>query len=187
MTTYQEQLRHFIQDYATAVFGSNDIIMSLETSYEDKKVELIAFNKNKATTLLSYDFGSNHEVDKTAGEDCPKYYFKSEPNRYISIGNEYEGVVTRIFHMFARYCKIFSVNYVLSDLPFSVANEGYPQKEMAILSAPLSNEYRKVTLANSVPFEYCVEIHLTDGSLFCQMLIESVETGNDTNYFDKTN
>lgn len=169
---YENQLKQFAQDYATSIFGDKDIICAIEHEQEDKKISLYAHGKDGSKLILEYNYENNHGVDETDGTENRKYFLEKNPLQCIT---EYVNTNHAIRSLFARYCQIFSVNYLLSDLPFTVESESHPQKEMAIVSNTFSTEYRKICLVNSVPFQYAVEVYLKDsGNMLCQMLIENI-------------
>lgn len=164
---YQEKLRIFIEDYATAVFDNKDIIVSLETSYEDKTIGLYCHEKEKSTLLLQYEFGANHEVDESDGDESPKYFLLGHPIEYIknySTPNKFD-------LLFGRYCNIFSANYVISDLPYTVSGESFEINAPQIYKN-LSNDYREILLKNSSPFKRFLKVK---SNCNLQFEIESIE------------
>lgn len=175
---YQHFLQNFLEDYATAIFGSAEIIVTCETDYEDGLVRLIANKGSQATILLEYSFRDNHGLDESDGETNPQYIICKPPMEFISQSSDTE-MYRKIFgegllRMFGRYCNVFSINYVLGNIPFTIKSESAPDKAMSILHNGLSTKYRKI-FVNPSCLERCCEVYLENGDLFAQVLIENVE------------
>lgn len=167
---YETRLRHFVEEYATATFGSKDITCEIDST-DDEVISLNAIKKDEVTILMQYHFGKNHGVDERDGIENRKHYFESHPQEHISLAG---GSYQKLLALFGRYCNVFSVNYILADISYLVKDESNPMKDLSIAHMGLSNEYRKITM-NAMHMETAVEIYLKDGTLFGQYVIESIE------------
>lgn len=168
---YENQLKQFVQDYATALSDDINAICSIEHEPGEKKIGLYVHNKEKSSLLIEYDYEEIHGVDETLGTDNRKHYLLDSPITKIS---EKQIVSSKISTLFAQYCQVFSVNYIISDIPFTVKDEPIYPCTAEIISKPLSNEYREIILTNSNRFQYKVKIYLADGTCLCVFPIENI-------------
>lgn len=172
MYNFEEKIKRFVEDYATALIGSKEYYCEIET--EGELIELAAVSTKVGggkQTIITFNKAMVVGIDEQVQNSQPF------PLMFVSAGIDCaEGKFTissRANNIFLRYCSILVANECLANTEFEVVTEVSRDfsREFSMEVIPMRTNYLRF-FVNPTTLQRYVEIYFAEGGMWERYFID---------------